>query len=97
VIRAALSLLLAGCASPEVVCDMRVDYERMSAVAQSGSVRLDWQFVRQVKPGTYGSAWCNGDHCLLTLQMEPPNFSEVCQLARLGHEVLHVMKAAHER
>lgn len=88
-----LFLLLSGCAS--VDCNMKTDYAQMTPVPESGSVAFSWQYRSALQEGLYGLTRCNGDSCHLMMDGTPPDFSDICGLARLGHEVSHAMGARH--
>lgn len=90
---------LIGCATPDVMCQMKTQYGAEVAMAKTGNVRLAWRFEAEQKPGFYGVADCTkGDDplCLLRLKGSPPKFDDVCGLARLGHEVAHALGAMHD-
>jgi hypothetical protein len=88
---------LPSCATPDLICNMKIDYAgdaQHSSVAPQGNVRLAWRFNAEQRAGFYGNADCmKGDDplCVVRLKGAPPKFSDVCGLARLGHEVAHAM------
>jgi hypothetical protein len=90
---------LLGCATPDAICDMRVRYEERP-MTSTGNVRLAWRFDAETREGNYGVTDCyetDGERlCLVRLKGPPPKFSDVCGLAKLGHEVAHAMNATHD-
>lgn len=92
--------VLASCATAGVQCDMRTEYERPSAASTKGAAHLTWSFDAAIEPGKYGDTLCVetrlGRQCDVRLAGPPPAFDDVCGLARLGHEVGHVMRGDHE-
>ena len=96
---ALLALLLAGCASADVVCDQRVGYEHQTAIQPSGDIRLIWRVAPQA-PRVWGNTQCfqtsSGTICDITLR-HAQDFNNTCDLALLGHELTHAMGATHER
>jgi hypothetical protein len=89
---------LPSCATPDIICNMKIDYAgdtQHGDVAPQGNVRLAWRFNAEQRNGSYGNADCTrGDDplCIVRLKDAPPKFSDVCGLARLGHEVAHAME-----
>ena len=87
---ALLLCLLTGCATPEVVCNMK-DAQDTSVSPLGFRVSTTVNVVSQAdldaicrKPGLLG---CNTGAAIF--MRERPQFSNVCSLAVLGHEVLH--------
>ncbi|HEX3156735.1 MAG TPA: hypothetical protein VHV32_19050 [Candidatus Angelobacter sp.] len=91
-----LCFFLQGCASPDVQCDMRVDYDHEVPMASDGTVLLNWHFDRVQPPTLYGHAECIGGNCTVYLK-ERASFHDVCSLARFGHEVAHALGAVHSK
>ncbi len=89
------ALLLAGCATPDVQCDMRVDYEHITPIPQKGTVRLDWEFLATLDRNVNGVTRCQFGNCRMYLKQQP-DFRSVCDLAKFGHEVVHALGAHHE-
>lgn len=92
----ACAFLAFGCATPGVMCDMKVDYPSESAVPLVGNVRLAWRFEAEQRGGAYGNTDCmasdDGRLCVVKLKGPPPSFSDVCGLAKLGHEMRHALE-----
>jgi hypothetical protein len=96
-----LALMLSGCATPDVACGMRADYQQLAMPAQDGEVWLRWHFNAQEPAPRYGITRCwtrpDGERaCRVDLNEAPPRFNDICGLARLGHEVVHPMGAHHD-
>lgn len=83
-----------ACTTPDVACRMKADYVGHCAIAAEGSKRLRWVFNAQGRclPNSYGCVECYGDTCTAYLRDAPPTINDVCGLARLGHELCHVME-----
>jgi hypothetical protein len=94
-------LLLASCATPDVACNIRADYRAVTAVPHSGIANVSWRYDAQLGQNVRGDALCvetsAGRQCHLRFVGKPPEFTDVCGMARLGHEFLHAFGAAHER
>jgi len=87
-----------GCTTPAVMCNMKVDYEHQQPMDKTGNVQLAWRWEAEMPAQTYGLASCTDDHppvCMVRLKGPPPKFSDVCGLAKFGHEVAHAMNATH--
>ena len=93
---AACCFTMAGCASPEQVCDMKADFREEIPMSGSGEKTIRWQFGAEVAVGYYGMTYCDDSVCRVDLKGKPPRFSDVCGLARFGHELAHAMNARHE-
>lgn len=92
-----LAFALSGCATVDVQCDMAIPAVTAPA-AQRGEATIRWAFdpaAANCPPHSNGCALVLEDVTLLTLKFVAPSFSDVCALAKLGHEVLHAMKASH--
>lgn len=94
---ALVALSLSGCASVDVQCEMQVDYDSETPIAQQGSVRLNWQFDNggRCKTTSYGCTFCTPGECTVYLK-QSPNFHNVCAMAQLGHELEHALGARHD-
>lgn len=89
-----LIYILAGCASVDVQCDMRVDY-RSSPIPAHGKTTFAWSYGQGfLLPTQYGEAIAS-DITVIRLRGDPPTFNDICGLARLGHEVAHAMGGRH--
>ena len=87
---------LAGCATPELMCDMKADFREQTPMQGSGEKTIRWQFGAEVGTGFYGMTYCDESICQVDMKGKPPSFSDVCGLARFGHELAHAMNARHE-
>jgi hypothetical protein len=78
---------------------MRTEYANETPMAAQGNVRLAWRFDAEQPRGQYGVTDCyatDGERlCLVRLKGPPPRFNDVCALAKLGHEIGHVLEAQH--
>ena len=100
---AAVAVGLAGCATPEVLCDMKIDYHHVTPPAKSGRVSLTWTFVPDqelpCKANSYGCTECfdtvAGRVCDVRLK-RTAGFQDVCGLAKQMHELNHVLGMTHE-
>jgi hypothetical protein len=86
---------LPGCATPDVICDVRQDYHS-TAIPPKGEVRVTWE-VKALPANRYGYATCDraGKNCHIQLA-DLPDFNNVCRLADFGHELAHAMGAQHQ-
>lgn len=94
-------LVCFGCATPDLVCGVRADYQNPTRIKSSGTVLLHWDYqANPSNPIAYGDADCwQGEvrTCNLRLRGAAPDLNDVCALAKLGHEVAHSLGADHER
>jgi hypothetical protein len=94
---------LAGCATPEIICDMKTDYTHVTPPARTGKVSLSWSFVPDqelpCKSNSYGCTECfdtvSGRVCDVRLKRSA-GFQDVCGLAKQMHELNHVLGMTHE-
>jgi hypothetical protein len=94
---------LIGCASPDVMCGMKVDYATESLPELSGKVSLSWRFVPDADlpclPNSYGCANCfdtaAGRACEVKLKRSA-SFRDVCSMAKQMHELGHVFGKSHD-
>lgn len=95
-VAAALLNLLAACATPAVQCQMRDDYTVGAGVPVTGSVTLTWVYGQGFGGRQYGEAIDAGGLQIVRLAGDPPDFNDICGLARLGHEVAHALGGRHQ-
>jgi hypothetical protein len=100
-----IPLAVTSCATVDVQmsgdCRMGIPMNS-SGISADGDIRLKWRLVRKDdlpgycggKTGNYGCAYVNPGFTQIYMS-ESLEFSEVCKLARLGHEVAHAMYADH--
>lgn len=93
----AVSWVLQGCATPDVICNMRANYQRPAAIPSHGSVTIHFAFGQVFAGQQYGSTFCGTEACFLSLK-DTPHVNQPCTLARLGHEVVEAIAKgrAHE-
>lgn len=60
-------LLLSGCTSVDVICDMRTEYAKTAPMEESGRVELSWQYRSALQQGLYGLTRCVGSSCHLMM------------------------------
>ena len=94
-------VLLTGCATPDVQCQMRADYQLFAPIAPEGEVLIKWAYNSTPKRSdAYGDTECwdaQGQRvCIIRLKGPPPTFNDPCGLARLGHETGHALHARHD-
>ena len=96
--------VLAGCATPDVMCNMKIDYAHVTPPARAGKVSLSWNFVPDGEPmpckaTSYGCTECfdtiAGRVCDVHLKRSA-GFDDVCGLAKQMHELNHVLGMMHE-
>lgn len=98
----AIALTLAGCATADVVCDMRTDFAIEAPEAQEGRVTIRWEYGQDayLPAGVYGTTECFGlgdaRFCLIRMRGSAASYRNVCGIARLRHEEKHAMGATHE-
>ena len=91
-----LLLILPGCASPGVMCNLKDRYELDTKIPDSGMVLLAWDHdVSKCSQGQAGCTTCFHDNCRMHLMRDVP-WSDVCGLANLGHEFEHGLGKRHE-
>lgn len=83
--------LLSACTTPDVACHMRADYDMTPSAIRGFRVNEAVSVVSQVELDEIchrkdAEGCTNGSGIFLR---DAPRFSDICSLARLGHEVLH--------
>jgi hypothetical protein len=70
--------------------------ERAAVAPRHGQVELAWAFEQgfAAADGRWGETTCQGRACVVRLAGPAPAFDDICGLARLGHEVRHVIGEA---
>lgn len=93
----AAASFLPGCATPDVICDVRA-YKAPVSIPSTGSVLLTWEYVYGLREGRYGYATCDrqGMNCHLQLKAPAPAWTDVCGVYTFAHEALHGLGAQHE-
>lgn len=91
-----LATLLAGfgCATPDVICNVRQDYVT-SPIPPKGKVTVTWEVADT--GSRYGYATCDrsGKNCHIQVTSRP-DYNDVCRVHDFGHELLHSMRVEHQ-
>lgn len=97
----ALAVVLNGCATPDLVCDMKADYSAETLAAMQGKVLIRWEYNQGalLPPNVNGTTQCfPGDpkFCLIRMRGNPASFHDVCGMAKEVHELHHAFGANHK-
>lgn len=96
---------LNGCATGTAIsaaealrtCDIRSDYRNNGVAARSGRVVVVWAFDQGFPGRQYGETMCRDGVCVIRFGFAPPTANDLCELAKVGHEVaVHAMGGGHE-
>lgn len=96
---------LNGCATGAAIsaaealrtCDIRSDYRNTRAGSRSGRVVVAWAFDQGFPDRRYGETMCRDGACIVRLGFAPPTANQLCELAKVGHEIaIHAMDGSHE-
>lgn len=95
------AVLLNGCATADVVCDMKADYAAETLAAMQGKVLIRWEYNQDayLPPNVNGTTECfPGDprFCLIRMRGNPASFHDICGMAKEVHELHHAFKAQHK-
>lgn len=91
-----IAITVAGCATVDLQCGMRADYKTQMTVSRSGKVSIAWVYGAGFEGHQYGEMIDADDVKIIRMTGEPPDFNNICDLARLGHEVAHAMGGRHQ-
>jgi hypothetical protein len=89
---AAAALALSGCATDGI----STRYETTEPVARQGKACFAWSFGQGFEGTQVGEVISADGLYIVRIAGEPPKFNDLQGLARLGHEVGHVMNGRHQ-
>lgn len=96
VVATAALVALGGCASTDVQCGLRADYQTRAGVPFTGRTTIAWTYGQGFSGRQLGEMIDTPDVKILRLRGDPPDFNDVCGLALLGHELAHALGGRHQ-
>ena len=87
------ALVNVGCATVETQCGMGHVYPTEQRLPVSGRVIVDWIYQQGLPFDRYGEAYVLDGALVVRMKGEPPQFGDVCGLAKLGHELTHYYRS----